>query len=57
MPYVMSNFEHCILAEVVEEAGVEGNRAFSNFDELWSILNSSKPETVKTKKRSKSLKE
>ena len=46
-----------ILVGVVEEVGVEGKRAFSNLDELWSILNSSKAETAKTKKRSKSLKE
>ena len=35
---------------VVEEIGVEGNRAFSNLDELWSILNSSKAKIAKTKK-------
>jgi hypothetical protein len=29
------------LVGVVEEVGVEGNRAFSNLDELWSIPNSS----------------
>ena len=46
-----------ILVGVVEEVGVGGNRAFSDIDELWSILNSSKAETAKTKKRSKSLKE
>jgi uncharacterized protein (DUF2235 family) len=46
-----------ILVGVVEEVGVEGKKAFSNLDELWSILNSSKAETAKTKKRSKSLKE
>ena len=45
-----------ILVGVVEEVGVEGNKAFSNLDELWSILNSSKAETAKAKKRSKSLK-
>ena len=37
--------------------GVEGNKAFSNLDELWSILNPSKAETEKTEKHSKSLKE
>jgi len=42
---------------VVEEVGVEGNKAFSNLDELWEILNSSNAETVKTKTRNKSLKE
>lgn len=39
-----------ILVGVVEEIGVEANRAFSNLDELWSILNSSKAETAKTNK-------
>ncbi len=43
-----------ILVGVVEEVGVEGSKAFSNVDELWSILNPSKAETVKTKKRDKS---
>jgi hypothetical protein len=43
-----------ILVGVVEEVGVEGNRAFSNVDELWFILNSSKAETTKNKKRNKS---
>ena len=42
-----------ILVGVVEEVGVEGNKAFSNLDELWSILNSSKAETAKAKKRNK----
>jgi len=46
-----------ILVGVVEEVGVEGNRAFSNIDELWSILNSSKAVTRKRKKRNKSLDE
>ena len=46
-----------ILVGVVEEVGLEGNKAFSNVDELWSILNSSKAETTKPKKRNKSLKE
>ena len=45
------------LVGVVEEVGVEGNKAFSNLDELWEILNSSNAETVKTKTRNKSLKE
>jgi len=39
------------LVGVVEEVGVEGNKAFSNLDELWEILNPSKAETGKTKKR------
>lgn len=45
-----------ILVGVVEEVGVEGNKAFSNVDELWSILNPSKTETTKLKKRYKLLK-
>ena len=43
-----------ILVGVVEEVGVEGNKAFTNLDELWFILNSSKAETTKNKKRNKS---
>lgn len=38
---------------VVEEVGVEGNKAFSNLDELWTILNSSKAETGKLNKPNK----
>jgi len=37
--------------------GIQGNKAFGNVDELWSILNSSKVESPKTKKRNKSLKQ
>jgi len=36
---------------------VEANKAFSNLDELWSILNPLKVESPKTKKRNKSLKQ
>jgi hypothetical protein len=46
-----------ILVGVVEEVGVEGNRAFSNLDELWFILISSKAKTSQSKKRNKSLNE
>lgn len=42
-----------MLVGVVEEVGVEGNKSFSNLDELWTILNPSKPETVETKKRNR----
>ena len=42
-----------ILVGVVEEVGVEGNKAFSNLDELWFILNPSKAGTAKRKKRDK----
>jgi hypothetical protein len=38
------------LVGVAEEVGVEGNKAFSNLDELWSILNSSRAEIAKTNK-------
>jgi hypothetical protein len=31
---------------VVEEAGVEGRRAFTTLDELWSILTVSRRETT-----------
>ena len=46
-----------ILVGVVEEVGVEGNKAFRSLDELWSILNPLKVESPKTKKRDKSLKQ
>jgi hypothetical protein len=46
-----------ILVGVVEEVGVEENRAFGNLDELWFILNSSKAKTPKDKKRDNSLNE
>jgi hypothetical protein len=42
-----------VLVGVVEEVGVEGNKAFSNLDELWSILNPSKVKAVKTNKPNK----
>jgi hypothetical protein len=31
--------ESRLLVGVVEEVGVEGKKAFNNFDELWAILN------------------
>lgn len=43
-----------ILVGVVKEVGVEGNKALSKVDELWSILNLSKAETTRTKKRNNS---
>jgi hypothetical protein len=46
-----------MLIGVVEEVGVEGNRAFGNLDELWSVLNSSRARTSKGKKRNKFLNE
>jgi len=33
--------------------GIQGNKAFSNLDELWEILNPLKAESPKTKKRNK----
>ena len=38
------------LVGVVEEVGVEGSKAFSSLNELWSILNPSKAKIAKTKK-------
>jgi len=38
-----------ILVGVVEEVGVEGNKAFSNLDELWEILNPNKRGPAKSK--------
>jgi hypothetical protein len=40
-----------ILVGVVKEPGVEENRAFSDIDALWFILNSSKGATRKGEKR------
>ena len=37
------------LVGVVEEVGVEGNKAFSNLDELWEILNPNKRGPGKSK--------
>ena len=42
-----------IVVGVAEEVGVEGNKAFSNVDELWSILNPSKAGTAKPNKLNK----
>jgi len=39
------------LVGVVEEVGVKGRKAFTNYDELWEILISSKSITLKQKKR------
>ena len=46
-----------ILVGVVEEVGVEGNKAFTNLEELWKILNSPKAETKKSKKCKGSLRD
>ena len=42
-----------ILVGVVEEVGAEGNKAFTNLEELWKILNLPKTETRKEKKTKK----
>jgi len=35
---------------IVEEVGVNGNKAFTNLGELWEIRNPSKIEAAKTKR-------
>jgi hypothetical protein len=35
---------------VIEEIGVKGKKAFTNYDELWEILHSMRKEGVKRKK-------
>ena len=39
------------LVGVVEEVGVKGNKAFTNYDELWDILSGSKSLKHQGKKR------
>lgn len=51
----MENDPHNLVG-VVEEVGVEGNKAFTNLEELWKILNSPKAETKQGKKSNKPLK-
>jgi hypothetical protein len=41
------------LSGVLEEVGVEGDKAFSNLDELWSVLNPSRAATGKPNKPNK----
>jgi hypothetical protein len=36
---------------IVEEIGTKGKKTFTNYDELWDILISSKSITLKQKKR------
>jgi len=38
------------LVGVIEEVGVKGKKAFTNYDELWEILHPMKKEGVKRKK-------
>jgi len=39
------------LVGVVEEIGVKGKKAFTNYDELWEILISSKSMTQKQRRK------
>lgn len=39
------------LVGVVEEIGIKGKKAFTNYDELWEILISSKSMTHKQKRK------
>lgn len=39
------------LVGIVEEIGTKGKKTFTNYDELWDILISSKSITLKQKKR------
>lgn len=43
------------LVGVVEEVGVEGKKAFTNYDELWDILISSKSISQKQKQKRKEV--
>lgn len=44
------------LVGVVEEVGVKGKKAFTNYDELWDILSSSKSSKHHGKKIRKEVK-
>jgi hypothetical protein len=48
----MENDPHTLVG-VVEEVGVEGNKAFTGLEELWKILNSPKAKTKQGKKSNK----
>ncbi|NWG04638.1 MAG: hypothetical protein HXY44_17435 [Syntrophaceae bacterium] len=43
------------LVGVVEEVGIKGKKAFTNYDELWDILISSKSISQKQKQRIKEV--
>jgi hypothetical protein len=43
------------LVGVVEEVGVEGKKAFTNYDDLWDILISSKSISQKQKQKRKEV--
>jgi len=44
----MNNPRH--LVGVVEEVGIKGKKAFTNYDELWDILNSPKRTKARRKR-------
>jgi len=44
------------LMGVVEEVGAKGKKAFTNYDELWDILNASKSISQKQKQKRKEVK-
>ncbi len=44
------------LVGVVEEVGLKGKKAFTNYDELWEILISSKNISQKQKQKRKEVK-
>lgn len=50
-----SNPRH--LVGVVEEIGIKGKKAFTNYDELWDILNFPKNNKILRKTRCKKAKE
>jgi hypothetical protein len=41
---------------VVEEVGIKGKKAFTNYDELWDILIASKSISQKQKQKRKEVK-
>jgi hypothetical protein len=43
------------LVGVVEKVGVKGRTAFTNYDELWEILNSSMPPLSSLRKERRNL--
>ena len=44
------------LVGIVEEVGIKGKKAFTNYDELWGILLSSKSISQKQKQKRKEVK-
>lgn len=39
------------LVGIVEEVGIKGKRAFTDYDELWEIINPAEREPEKSEKR------